>query len=57
MTQYVSDFVHKAEQLEAAGIKLPDDLLSIMLLASLPTEYKNFSVESRDHQQGTIKVT
>jgi len=50
MTQYVSDFVHKAEQLETAGIKLPDDLLSIMLLMSLPTEYENFcvAIESRD---------
>jgi len=50
MTQYVSDFAHKAEQLETAGIKLPDDLLSIMLLTSLPTEYENFcvAIESRD---------
>jgi len=50
MTQYVSDFVHKAEQLETAGIKLSDDLLSIMLLTSLSTEYENFcvAIESRD---------
>jgi len=49
MTQNVNDFERKAEQLEVAEIKLPDDLLSIMLLASLP-EYENFSVaiESRD---------
>jgi len=50
MMQYVNDFERKAEQLEVVGIKLPDDLLSIMLLASLPAEYENFSVaiESRD---------
>ena len=44
MTQYVTDFSSKAEQLEEAGIKLPEDLLSIMLLSSLPAEYDNFCV-------------
>ncbi|CAK9833731.1 Retrovirus-related Pol polyprotein from transposon TNT 1-94 [Anthophora retusa] len=50
VTQYVGEFERKAEQLDAAGITLPDDLLSVMLLASLPQEYENFSVaiESRD---------
>ncbi|CAK9796277.1 Retrovirus-related Pol polyprotein from transposon TNT 1-94 [Anthophora plagiata] len=50
MTQYVNEFGSKAEALEEAGIKLPDELLSIMLLSSLPAEYENFSVviESRD---------
>ncbi|CAK9814306.1 Retrovirus-related Pol polyprotein from transposon TNT 1-94 [Anthophora quadrimaculata] len=50
VTQYVGEFEQKAEQLEAAGIALPNDLLSVMLLASLPQEYENFSVavESRD---------
>ncbi|CAK9820287.1 Retrovirus-related Pol polyprotein from transposon TNT 1-94 [Anthophora plagiata] len=50
VTQYVGEFERKTEQLEAAGIALPDDLLSVMLLASLPQEYENFSVaiESRD---------
>jgi len=50
MTQYVNDFTRKAEQLEEAGIEIPDELLSIMLLGSLPSEFENFSVaiESRD---------
>lgn len=49
MTQYVTDFTRKAEQLEEAGIEIPDELLSIMLLLSLPTEFENFSIaiESR----------
>ncbi|CAK9827078.1 Retrovirus-related Pol polyprotein from transposon TNT 1-94, partial [Anthophora retusa] len=50
MTQYVNEFSSKAEQLEEVGIKLPEEVLSIMLLSSLPPEYENFSVviESRD---------
>ncbi|KMQ83551.1 retrovirus-related pol polyprotein from transposon tnt 1-94, partial [Lasius niger] len=50
ITQHVNDFTSKAGQLEEAGIQIPDELLSIMLLNSLPDEYKNFSVamESRD---------
>lgn len=50
MSQYVTEFSRKAEQLEEAGISIPDELLSIMLLGSLPTEYENFSIaiESRD---------
>lgn len=50
ITQYVTDFTHKAEQLEEAGIKIPDELLSIMLLGSLPAEFENFciAIESRD---------
>ena len=50
MTQYISTLQNKAEQLEDAGIKLPDELLSIMLLNSLPAEYENFcvAIESRD---------
>jgi len=50
MTQYVADFACKAERLEEAGITISDELLSIMLLSSLPAEYDNFSVaiETRD---------
>jgi len=47
MTQYVND----SERKEVAGIKLPDDLLSIMLLASLPAEYENFSVAIESHDE------
>lgn len=50
MTNYLNEFSSKTEQLKEAGIEIPDDLLSIMLLGSLPEEYENFAVaiESRD---------
>jgi len=50
MTQHVNEFSSKAGQLEEAGIEIPEELLSIMLLGSLPTQFENFSVaiESRD---------
>jgi len=50
MTQHVTEFITKAEQIAEAGIVIQDDLLSIMLSSSLPTEYENFIVamESRD---------
>ncbi|KMQ85317.1 retrovirus-related pol polyprotein from transposon tnt 1-94 [Lasius niger] len=50
MNAYINDFTNKAEQLTEAGIKIPDDLLSIMLLSSLPNDFENFSIaiESRD---------
>lgn len=50
MTQYITDFTRKAEQLEEAGIDIPEELLVIMLLGSLPVEFENFcvAIESRD---------
>lgn len=50
MSQHVTDFCRKAEQLEEAEIVIPNELLSIMLLGSLPAEFENFSIaiESRD---------
>lgn len=50
MTQYVHSFTRKAEQLEEVGIKIPNELLSVMLLNSLPSEYDNFcvAIKSRD---------
>lgn len=50
MTQYFNNFQYKVEQLEEVGLKVPDDLITIMLLSSLPAEYKNFAIaiESRD---------
>lgn len=50
MMEFVNSFVDKLEQLEDAGIKLPDELTSIIMLNSLPSEYENFCVamESRD---------
>lgn len=32
MTKYLNEFTNEAEQLTEAGINIPDDLLSIMLL-------------------------
>ena len=50
MTQYINDFLSKTEQLGEVGIRIPDELMSIMLLNSLPTEYEGFciAIESRD---------
>jgi hypothetical protein len=50
MSQYVIEFTSKAEQLTETGIDIPEELLSVMLLGSLPAEFENFSVaiESRD---------
>lgn len=50
MNIYINNFTNKAEQLVEVEIKIPDDLLSIMLLSSLPNDFENFSIviESRD---------
>jgi len=50
MSRYINEFTTKAEQLEEAGITIPADLQSIMLLRSLPPEYESFciAIESRD---------
>lgn len=39
-----------ADQLDEAGIKVASELLSIMLLTSLPEDFENFrvAIESRD---------
>jgi len=49
MNEYINTFTNKVVQLTEAGIKIPDDFLSIMLLSSLPDEFENFSItiESR----------
>jgi len=44
MTRYVTKFVIKAEQIAEVDIVIQDNLLSIMLLSSLPTEYQNFII-------------
>jgi len=44
MNKYINTFTNKTEQLTKAEIKIPDNLLSIMLLSSLPDEFKNFSI-------------
>lgn len=50
MSEYVNEFSQKLEQLEKTGIKLPKNLLPVMLLNSLPSEYETFciAIESRE---------
>lgn len=47
---HLNSFFEVTGKLEEAGIKLPKELISIILLSSLPKEYENFVVamESRD---------
>lgn len=49
--EYINSFVNKIEQLKDAGIKLPEELTSIIMLNSLLIDYENFCVamESRDN--------
>jgi len=44
MMEYINSFVDKIEQLEDIGIKLPEELTSIIMLNLLPTDYENFCV-------------
>lgn len=50
MTQFINEFIRIAEQLNECDMKLPENLLAIWLLNSLPSEYENFCValESRE---------
>ncbi|CAK9833204.1 Retrovirus-related Pol polyprotein from transposon TNT 1-94 [Anthophora retusa] len=50
MSQHVNEFVTIAEQLEECDMKLLENLLSIWLLNSLPSEYETISIaiQSRD---------
>ena len=50
MAQYINNFQEKVNSLEYAGIEIPSELQSIMLLSSLPENYENFcvAIESRD---------
>lgn len=50
MSQYINEFVRIAEQLEECDMKLPENLLSVWLLNSLPSEYETISIaiQSRD---------
>jgi len=49
MTQHITEFITKAEQIAEAGIVIQNDLLSIMLLGLLLTEYENFIVVMESH--------
>lgn len=42
MMEYINSFVDKIEQLEDIGIKLPEELTSIIILNLLSTDYENF---------------
>lgn len=48
--EYMNSFIDKIEQLEDVGIKLPEELVPIIMLNSLPSKYESFCVamESRD---------
>ncbi|XP_076391413.1 uncharacterized protein LOC143265128 [Megachile rotundata] len=50
MTQFINEFVNIVEQLEECELKLPENLLSIWLLNSLPHEYETLciAIESRE---------
>lgn len=50
MSEHIAAFLNKAELLEEAGIEIPKEMLSIMLLSSLPPEYDGFctAMEIRD---------
>lgn len=50
MAQFVNEFQQRADMLADAGIVIPRELLSIMLLSCLPEEFENFrvAIESRD---------
>lgn len=60
MTQHLKAFQDNVDQLEETGIVIPKELLSIMLLNSLPEEYENFciAIEARDDLPdiGSLKV-
>jgi len=50
MAQFVSEFQQRTDMLADAGIIVPRERLSIMLLSCLPEEFENFrvAIESRD---------
>jgi len=50
MTQYITNFVSKAEQIAEDGIEILDELQSITLLDTLAIEHQSFILvmESRD---------
>lgn len=50
MNAHLNSFFELADKLSEMDIKLPDELLTIMLLSSLPSSYENFvvAIESRD---------
>jgi len=51
ITQYVTNFASKAEQIAETSIEIPDELLSITLLGSLPTKYENFIIVMKSHDE------
>ena len=48
--RHINEFVAVNTKLAENGIKLQDELLVIMLLSSLPSEYENFiiAIKTRD---------
>lgn len=50
MSAHINNFCLTVEKLYEIDVKMPDELLAIMLLCSLPDDYENFivAIESRD---------
>ncbi|KAL0270911.1 UNVERIFIED_CONTAM: hypothetical protein PYX00_008181 [Menopon gallinae] len=50
ISEYINEFSNKIKALEQAGIHMQDELLTVMLLSSLPAEFENFvvAIETRD---------
>ncbi|KAL0280857.1 UNVERIFIED_CONTAM: hypothetical protein PYX00_002023 [Menopon gallinae] len=57
ISEYINDFSSKVELLEQAGIQIQDELLTVMLLSSLPAEFEIFvvAIETRDENRGSEK--
>lgn len=51
MNDHLNSFFGLSDQLSEIDIKLPDELLSIILLSSLPPSYENFVVAIESHDQ------
>ena len=51
MSQHIISFVNTVDQLESMNFDIPEDMLTILLLYSIPDTYENFraAIESRDN--------
>lgn len=58
MVKHINYFTETADKLEEIGISLQEELLSIILLSSLPQQYENFviAMETRDSLPNLISL-
>lgn len=58
MAEYIDKFIYRLEQLEEVGIKLPNEVIPIMLQNSLPSHYETFciAIESRETMPNMEKL-